>query len=483
MSRLHNRRIVPHPSRARSFNITPVSTNGRLNLPGVSPDLFDALYNRSRQSMSANEALGIPTFWRCVNILSSIPAILPLKVYQRKGASRTRVYSHPCLSIFNRSPDGGDTNAEIARRGWGVQKILYGNLIAEVIRNGRQEVVQLLGCPYPGYNMYRETDRRKWYQLTAPDSITRYTDPLPPQKIFHVAGFSIDGFIGRSPVSVQADLLERSALSGDAKTEFLRKGGRPSGILSSEARRLTPEIKDEMRNEWNESLPNGLAILSNGTKYIPISLPPDDKMFLDGIKWDALLICLIMGVPPYMVGIYPDSRDIKAEEMALHFLINTVLTEVRAYEAEINLRCLPSDMEAELDLYHLLRASYSTQAEFYRTMVSIGGMLPDEVREATGRDAHTNGMGAVPLIGGNNFIRLEDVISGKTLGSGQQSGQQSGDPNSGKDPLRAGRSNANFAENPFSLSEASVIRVAAALEHLRGKSLEEVEKAVVDGLA
>lgn len=413
---------------------------------GVPPNLWDTLYGEGKSiSVGPNDALGIPTYWRCVNLLSALPAALPARIVRGRGKNQRRENGHVADYMLNISPDDGETNAELFRRAMGANLAVYGTTLAECLHNGRGDVGQLRFLEKGMYNLYRDENRVKWYQFSLPNG--HASTPVRARKVVHLVGFSMDAFNARSPISIHRETLERSVLSSEHKTKYYAKGGRPSGVISVDGRLQKP-AKAEMQEEWKESLPNGTAILSNGAKYQPISIPPEDSKFLEGLRWDAELICQIMNVPPYMAGIYRNGSEIKAEELALHFMTNTLIPLIRMWECELTLKLFASsDLRVEFDLNHLIRASISAQGEFFQKMTAVGGYVPDDIRIWLGQDPHENNLGQKPLIGANNYALLEDVVSGKYLETNRNS--PSNDPGSTKTPKPPEKST-NLDEGPIS---------------------------------
>lgn len=454
------------PKRRRARNSAPQPTT--ITHPGVHPELYDITYNPMYSAnINSRSVLGIPTYWRCVNLLANLPACLPARVIRGRGSNYRIDYGHVANRLLNETPDG-EVNAEMYRRCCGIQLHVFGNSVSEILRNGRGDAGVLKYLENGMYSMYRDERRKRWYQFAMDNG--QFSDPLPPDKAVHVAGFSLDGFIGRSAVYIHRETFERSITSTAGRNDFFAKGGRPSGVLSTEKTNFGPNEKEKMREEWNESLPNGTAILTHGTKYQPIGIPPEDTKFLAGFQWDAELICQIMGVPPYMVGIYKSGNEIKAEELALHFMTNTLIPLIRWWEAEWSMKLFASnECRIELDLNHLIRASISAQGEFISKMTAAGGFVPDDTRMWLGKDPHPDGIGSIPLIGANNFARLQDVIEGKTLkqGAGSEPSNNPGRP-------------ANLGEDQFlsilnNIQPANLVKLAKAMCVARGYSQAETD--------
>lgn len=465
--------------------------NAVQNLPGVSPDLWTALYGQKWEAnVNPVSILSIPTYFRCLRILSVLPALLTARVVTGSGSSFSVIPDHPVAELFNRSFDGGYTSAFVDRCFAGDQQHRLGNAVGEILRNGRKEVAQIRWLERSEVHMYRDENREKRFQFALAKG--QWSEAVDAKRVFHVPNYTLDGFIGRSAISLHTELLKRSMLSAQHRSAFFEEGGRPSGYLKKKGAIRSNTTKDEMRAEWEKSLPNGLAVLTDETEYIALALPPEDAKFLEGNRWDAVGICQIMGVPPYMAGILTKDGDIKAEELAIHFVVNTLFPAVRSIEAEATLKLLPPRYRLELDVTKILLGSLTAQAEYYTKMVSIAALNPDEVRESTGRAPIPNGIGSTPLVAGNNYVRLADVANGSYLNSGSQlapSSSPSSDTaspsstspssTSGTSPSQSTSSSTPSPQNASSVPSSSVSSVSvspaslssphASVEQLRSK--------------
>lgn len=499
---------------ARTQNVDPVSDNGRLNLPGVPPDMWEFVYGPKRtHAITPTSVLAIPTYFRCLQILSKLPSLLKARVVEGYGKNIKFHEDHPVANMFNWSFDGGQTSAFVDRCFMQDQKHRLGNAVGEVLRNGRGEVAQIRWLQRDDFALYRDQNKAKRYEFRI--SNTKWSDPVEPRRVFHLPCFTTDGFIGRTVVSVHGELLERVMSSNDHRSEFFRQGGRPSGYLKKKKAIVKPSEKDEMRSEWQKAAPNGLAVLSDDTEYIALSLPPEDAKFLEGNKWDGVGICQIMGVPPYMAGIAGKETDIMAEELAIHFVLNTLMPEVRAIESEA-LKLFGSRergdprFRLELDLSGVLMASLSAQAEYFTKMASCAGLVPDEIRARTGYAPHPDGIGSTALVAGNNYVRLSDVVSGAL--TNKATAPANADPNAKPRPAASSSSAASEPDRHFKdppspaasieagpgllpmndvksavsflslLSPETKLLLSARCEQLRGKSPEEVDRSLNDSL-
>ena len=85
----------------------------------------------------------VTAVYACVRILTEAIAGLPLNVYQyRSDGSKEKLYSHSLYHLLHDEPNPEMTSF-IFRETMMSHLLLHGNAYAQIIRNGRGEVVAL----------------------------------------------------------------------------------------------------------------------------------------------------------------------------------------------------------------------------------------------------------------------------------------------------------------------------------------------------
>ena len=106
---------------------------------------FSFFFGSSTSGKPVNErtAMQMTAVYSCVRILSEAVAGLPLHVYRytEKG-SKEKAFNHPLYHLLHDEPNPEMTSFNFRETLMG-HLLLYGNAYAQIIRNGRGEVIGL----------------------------------------------------------------------------------------------------------------------------------------------------------------------------------------------------------------------------------------------------------------------------------------------------------------------------------------------------
>ena len=351
-------------------------------------------------SMSREKAMKISTVNRCVEVLSTSMAVLP--VYITNRLTHDRITDHPLGQILWDRPNEDMTPFDYARLQMNNQ-ILRGNAYAWNVRDrSTAAILERIPLPPDFVRMVQEPDGRIWYSYADPVSGDLYR--LDREDVTHYKGYSTDGLNGQSVLSRAAVTLETSEAADRYEKAIYQNGGRPSGVLTTDtdlSNRGVP-IKDEdgnvvgtipgkehLRQEW-ERLHRGpdnalrLAVLDNGLKYQPISMTGADLQFVENKDVRVADICRFFGVPLHLV--YAGKQSYASNEQnGIEYVNYTLLGYVRQWNQEDTYKLLfPSARRKGLaikrELKVFLQGDTAAQANWLRTLREIGAYNANEVR-------------------------------------------------------------------------------------------------------
>ena len=179
--------------------------------------------------------------------------------------------------------------------------LLWGNSYCQIIRSGRNQITGL----YPLLPDKMTVDRDKKGILTYTYmTSTGETVVLSPEDVLHIPGLGFDGIMGYSPIALEKNAIGLGIASEEYGSKFFSNGARPSGILTHPNTVKNPKA---LRESWNSayggsSNANRVAILEEGMKFEPITIPNNEAQFLETRKFQVDEICRIFRVPPHLVG-------------------------------------------------------------------------------------------------------------------------------------------------------------------------------------
>ena len=300
-------------------------------------------FGRSDSGEVVNErsAMQIATVYACVRLLAETVAGLPLHLFRDIGNSaKEKASDHPLYRLLYRQPNPEMTSFSF-RETLMTHLLLWGNAYAQIIRDGRNNILAL----YPLLPEYMETDRddkgRIYYIYHA------YTDEKPGKKnqdiyfrydeVFHVPGLGFNGLIGFSPIAMMKNALGTTLAVEKYGSAFFKNGAQPSGVLEHPGILKNP---DKIRQNWSDvyggsNNAHKVAVLEEGMKYTAISLPPEDSQFLSTREFGVNEICRIFRVPPHMVQDLSHSTFSNIEHQSIDFVVHTLTPWLVRFEQSI----------------------------------------------------------------------------------------------------------------------------------------------------
>ena len=278
------------------------------------------------KSVNERSAMQMTAVYACVRILSESIAGLPLHMYRYEDdGSKTKAVEHPLYHLLHDEPNPEMTSF-IFRETLMSHLLLWGNAYAQIIRNGKGEIIALYPLMPNRMKVERDAKGRLYYeyQTMKEDAPTMKgaVYQLDPSEVLHVPGLGFDGLVGYSPIAMAKNAIGLAIAAEEYGSKFYANGAAPSGVLEH------PNVlKDpaKVRDSWNaafggSSNAHRVAVLEEGMKYTPISISPNEAQFLETRKFQIDEIARIFRVPPHMVGDLEKSSFSNIEQQSLEFV-------------------------------------------------------------------------------------------------------------------------------------------------------------------
>lgn len=346
----------------------------------------------SGETVTVNSALGIPTFYRCVNIKANAVAMLPFQTFKRTQKGREKDKSHAVSKLLGIRPNPYQSPfkfkhlIETHRNTWGNAyiNINWG-------WDGRPREYWLLNPSVTEPYIDVKTNTL-WYLTTLPNG---ESVKIGHGDIIHLTALTTDGLKGKPPIQVARESIGSSQAAQKFKGKFYKNGAVNSGYLKIPGM-LNGPAKEVVRDEWekaNTGLNNAhrIAILDAGLEFQNISMPLKDAQFIEGMKFDKAEIATMMDIPLHMVNELDRATHSNIEHENLSFIQNTLSPILKQYEEEFMYQSFSEKEQKQyylkFNLESLLRADKKTQAEYYKIMLGEGVYSINEVRELEDKDA------------------------------------------------------------------------------------------------
>jgi HK97 family phage portal protein len=257
--------------------------------------------------------------------------------------------------------------------------LLKGNGYAYIDRDNNNNIQQLIYIPaeFVTVNWDLNLLHDVTYIVYGLDRIIEHTDMI------HLVNFSDDGVHGISTIHYAAQSLNISYESEQSANDALKSN--VTGLLSLEGSLSDNQLK-AAKKAWTKNVTEngGIAVLSGGWKFQPVSLNAHDAQLIESRKFNITDISRWFGVPLSKLGSNEGISYNGVEAEALAFLADTLSPLLQKIEIELE-RKLYSETErnfidVKFDVSNILRVDLKSKSEYYRTLFNIGVLTINEIR-------------------------------------------------------------------------------------------------------
>lgn len=362
--------------------------------------------------VNADSAMEVSAFYRGVIYISTQIAKLPWEVKDKNN----QVVENDISYILNVSPNEEMTAYHL--KVFLIQcAIIQGNGYAEIERTIDGRVKALWPLNPNRVTAIRTESGKLVYQITNGNTGSDYVY-LQPKDIFvvrnHHTKDSIQG-MGVIPYAMQS--LGISLGADKFANALFSNGGMPSGVISHPGK-MSDAAYSRLAQSWKEQhggrKTGSTAILEEGVTYTPMSHSPDVLQFLESRKFGVVEIARFLGLPPTKLFDSDSAKFNNIEHANLEVATDTLDAWARNLESEADWKLLAggrSGKYTELDLYAVFRGDAVTRSTYFKNMMQIGAMTPNEIREKEGLAPYDGGDRF--FIATNNFTpqdRMDEVI-------------------------------------------------------------------------
>lgn len=363
---------------------------------------------------TAEQAMCLPTVYRCVDILSGTVAMMPLKYKRRASGELFKVYedsptSDMLCGMANEQQTFFDMMGAVV-----AQRLLKGN--AYLLPHWRAGEVYALTLLDPDAVFY---DRKaRLYRVN--DYYNGIVESYKPSQIVHIKNRSLDGgYSGVSTIQYAVRTLSLSATADSQTLEGLSSGNTQRGIVTGAnvvqgLGAVQDSFMTSVANRLSRDFSSGKAIVEvPGTvEFKPLSITPADAQLLETRKFSPYDICRFFGVHPDMVFVSGGSSNTYQNHATsqLSFYQQTLAPILRQISTEMSCKLIPYSLrrkyKLEYDLDDVFVSDLKSRSEYYAKAIGSGILTPNEVRIKEGRE---------PIAGGDttfmscNVFRLDGL--------------------------------------------------------------------------
>ena len=346
------------------------------------------------KSVTERSAMQMTAVYSCVRILAEAVAGLPLHFYKyNEDGSKSKAIDNNLYHLLHDEPNP-EMSSFVFRETLMTHLLLWGNAYAQIIRNGKGEIIALYPLMPNKMSVDRDDKGTLYYsyQRSQEEGKEAGTVTLSTRDVLHIPGLGFDGLVGYSPIAMAKNAIGLAIATEEYGAKFFANGAAPSGVLEHPG-----TIKDpaRLRENWNSTFGGSansgkVAVLEEGMKYTPISISPEQAQFLETRKFQINEIARIFRVPPHMVGDLEKSSFSNIEQQSLEFVKYTLDPWIIRWEQSLNRALLNIEEKKtfffKFNVEGLLRGDYQSRMAGYATARQNGWMSANDIRELENLD-------------------------------------------------------------------------------------------------
>lgn len=346
------------------------------------------LFNLSQSGVKVNEntALGISSLWRAVDLMASLLATMPKKLYRRDTQGQISLESGHSASLLiefmlnDEYPPFDFWYALVANA------YLRGGGGAEIIRNnnGRPVSLRLMRHGVTAYKPFKDSE------LIFYDNEDGRS--YPAENVLYFPGLMVmDGTKAKSILTSFKDAFGEEISHKMMVSNFLKVGPLIGGVYTT-ARKLDDTQKQSISSTFGRffgGAKNAAKIvpIGNGetfTQFKPLSFADAQMVDMKQIRIGD--VARMFGIPVSLLMELNKPSYNSLEQLFKQFLITTLDPRVTRLDQELN-RKLLSTAELGAGYYfesvvdELMWMDAKSRAEYWKTLSHIGAITPNEVRQ------------------------------------------------------------------------------------------------------
>jgi HK97 family phage portal protein len=368
-----------------------------LNNPAVPiSEAFDILASGEKSKTGVNvtekKALGLPAFWKGVNLIARAIGKTPIAVKVRQGENKILDRLHPAWYLVRKLPSGQNYDvpmtAFIFKQVIQVAALCQGNGYAYIMRDKQSNPVGMIWLD-PNAVIPIKENGVLVYLVTVGNGEIRRVNPM---NILHIKGMSYDGITGYSVIDVMKDSLGLNLAYQINQSVFFRNGMKPGWLIEVPWKFKDQDAVNIFRKKLG-SVHQGLekahipAILENGASAKPLNISQEDAQFLQSREFDLRMLANILFLPSSKLNDVAKVAYNSLEQENQSVLDEAYEPWFIVWEEELEFKLLTEQQKRNdthqitFERKRLVQTPFADRIEGYNKGVLGGWLGRDEVRQ------------------------------------------------------------------------------------------------------
>jgi HK97 family phage portal protein len=287
---------------------------------------------------------------------------------------------------------------------WLICKLIHGNAYSLKARDGRGMVNALYLIDPRRVKPMVAPDGSVFYQIGGDDlaGVQAGGITVPASEVIHDRINCLwHPLVGISPLYACGMAATQGVRIQRNSAAFFENMSRPSGMLTAPGT-IDDPTADRLKREWESNFGGSnlgrLAVLGDGLKYEPMTIPANDAQLIEQLKWTVEDVSRAFGMPLYKIGAGTMPTNNNVESLNQQYYDDCLQPHIEALELCLDEGLeVPTGYAVELDLDGLLRMDSTAHIEMLTKAVGGAVMTPNEAR------ARRN----LPPVTGGNAVYLQ----------------------------------------------------------------------------
>ncbi|MDA8227044.1 MAG: phage portal protein [Desulfitobacterium hafniense] len=364
----------------------------------------------SGKTVNERTAMQTTAVYACVRILAETVASLPLHTYKYTDGGKEKATNHLLYYLLHDELNPEMTSF-VFRETLMSHLLLWGNAYAQIIRDGRGNVLSLYPLLPDKMTVDRTTIGELYYEYRKDTGAII----LRSEEVLHIPGLGFDGLVGYSPIAMAKNAIGMAIATEEYGAKFFANGANPGGVLEHPGVVKDPK---RVRDSWNTVYQGSgnahrVAVLEEGMKFQSIGIPPEQAQFIATRKFQITEIARIFRIPPHMIGDLEKSSFSNIEQQSLEFMKYTLDPWVVRWEQAIQ-RSLLSPTEKrkyfiKFNVDGLLRGDYQSRMNGYAVGRQNGWLSSNDIRELENLNRIPEELGGNLYLINGNMTKLAEA--------------------------------------------------------------------------
>jgi HK97 family phage portal protein len=380
----------------RSLNVIPgVNIQSQLvsDLGNPAAWLVDGLSGANRvlsgENVNGVTAMQLTAYFAAIRNISEDIAKLPVNIFELTENGKKQNNNHQAFGVLN-----VQTNPYVSSMAfyqtlihWAIS---WGNGYAEIVRNGRGDVVEMWPIHPSRVMPLFDANDKLFYDISGRNTIQGqdFTHVrLSAENVYHLSGLGGDGIVGYILFNIAAQSVGIGLASQNCAASYYGNATSLSGVLEN-PNKLDKDAYKRMRKSWNDVHTGGaenknkIAILEQGTKFTATQSNAQSAQLIESRRFAVEEMARLLRIPPHKIGSGAGMPKGNLESESVSYFRDTLTPWIERIKRETGRKIIKNNrLFARHQVDALTLGDSKTRAGVFKTHRNMGTMSINDVRD------------------------------------------------------------------------------------------------------